>query len=58
VSFAAGLFAQTTEPADSFKVNYCSFQKALLVGEPAGTVQITNVGTNIGAGNPSGTWEL
>jgi len=51
MSFAAGLSAQTTEPADSFKVDYFSLANA---PEPDGTVQITNVGTNIGAGNPSG----
>jgi hypothetical protein len=51
VSFAAGLSAQTTEPADSFKVDYFSGANSLA---PDGTVRITNVGTTIGAGNPSG----
>jgi|HubBroStandDraft_6_1064221.scaffolds.fasta_scaffold249627_2 hypothetical protein len=54
VSFAAGLSAQTTEPADSFKVDYFSIPEVLGPDAPDGTVRITNVGTNIGAGNPSG----
>jgi hypothetical protein len=52
VSFAAGMSAQTAEPADSFKVDY--FSDANTAGYPDGTVRITNVGTNIGASNPSG----
>jgi hypothetical protein len=52
VSFAAGLSAQTAEPADSYKVDY--FSGAHCEGMPDGTVRITNVGTNTGAGNPSG----
>jgi hypothetical protein len=51
MSFAAGLSAQTAEPADSFKVNYFS---GAFSSDPDGIVRITNVGTNIGAGNPSG----
>jgi hypothetical protein len=51
-SFAVGLSAQTTEPADSFKVNYFSGANSEEI--PDSTVQITNVGTNIGPGNPSG----
>jgi hypothetical protein len=52
VSFAAGVSAQTTEPADSFKVDY--FSSANCVNMPDGNVRITNVGTSKGAGNPSG----
>ena len=52
VSFAAGLSAQTTEPADSFKVDY--FSGAHCAGLPDGTVRITNDGTNTGPSNPSG----
>ena len=52
VSFAAGVSAQTTEPADSFKVDY--FSGAHCAGLPDGTVRITNDGTNTGPSNPSG----
>jgi len=51
-SFAVGLSAQTTKTADSFKVDY--FSGANSEDVPDGTVRITNVGTNTGAGNPSG----
>jgi hypothetical protein len=56
VSFAAGMSAQTAEPADSFKVDYFSGANSLAPDgtSPDGTVRITNVGTSIGAGNPSG----
>jgi hypothetical protein len=56
VSFAAGMSAQTAEPADSFKVDYFSGANSVVGGIPApdGTVRITNVGTDTGVGDPSG----
>ena len=54
VSFAAGMSAQTTEPADSFKVDYFSGAHNNNWVGSEGTVRITNVGTDIGKGNPSG----
>jgi hypothetical protein len=54
VSFAAGMSAQTPEPADTFKVDYFSGAHNTEWVAPEGTVRITNVGTDIGKGNPSG----
>jgi hypothetical protein len=54
VSFAAGMSAQTTEPADCFKVDYFSGANNNEWVGSEGTVRITNVGTNTGASNPSG----
>jgi hypothetical protein len=52
VSFTAGMSAQAAEPPDTFKVDY--FSSANCVDMPDATVRITNVGTSIGASNPSG----
>jgi hypothetical protein len=47
VGLAATLSAQTSPYPDTFKVNY--FSNANCGGVPDGTVQITNVGTQIGS---------
>ncbi len=53
VGFAATLSAQVSPYPDTFKVNY--FQNANCIDVPDATVQITNVGTQIGSKlEPSG----